>query len=151
MGRKASLTVPGRYSQIQRLCNFVAEGAQQAGFDEDEIFRVQLACDEACTNIIEHTYQGEDQGMITVNWRIETERFVIKIEDSGERFDPTDIPPPPPVPPPVDPVDDDFDIQVGGLGVFFMRQLMDAVTFSYEEGEGNVLTMIKQRPAGPSQ
>ena len=149
MGKQGSLTVPGRYSQIQRLCNFVGEGARQAGFDEDDIFRVQLACDEACTNIIEHTYAGEDQGTITINWKIEARRFVIKIEDSGERFDPAEIPPPPPMPPP--PPEGDFDIQVGGLGVFFMRELMDAVTFSYEEGEGNVLTMIKQRPTESEQ
>ena len=143
MGDEGHLTVPGRYKEIQRVCEFVGEGARKAGFDEDEIFRLQLACDEACTNIIEHTYEGEGRGTIAVKWKIEAQDFVVKIKDSGDPFDTHAIPPPPPVPPP--PVEDERDIQVGGLGVFFMRELMDTVTFSYEEG--NVVTMTKKRPA----
>jgi anti-sigma regulatory factor (Ser/Thr protein kinase) len=145
MGREKSLTVRGRYAEIQRLCTFVSNGARQAGFSEDSIFQIELACDEACTNIIEHTYGGEDEGEITVRWQVENRTFVVSIEDNGQRFDPGQIPPPP-MPPGSPAADNEFEIQVGGLGVFFMRELMDEVEFSYEAGKGNVLTMEKQLP-----
>ena len=150
MGRENSLTVPGRFAEVQRLCAFVGRGARQVGFDEDSIFQIELACDEACTNIIEHTYGREDKGEITVRWRVKQGSFVVSIEDSGRPFDPGQIPPPP-SPPEPPPPDDEFEIQVGGLGVFFMRELMDTVEFSYKAGQGNVLTMEKRLPKGTEQ
>lgn len=145
--KKERLTVPGRYTEIRHICDFVAGGAAQAGFDDDDIFQVQLACDEACTNIIEHTYEAENAGSITISWEIGRQYFKIIIRDHGKRFDPGDIPP---APIPRTPVqvesEDDFDVKVGGLGVFFMRKLMDKVTFDYAEGRGNVLTMVKRLP-----
>lgn len=145
--KKDSLTVPGRYAEIRHVCDFVAEGASQAGFDDDAIFQVQLACDEACTNIIEHTYGAEDAGLIQISWEIGQRFFTITIADSGERFDPRDIPPAPVPPAPLQ-LDqgEDFDVKVGGLGVYFMRKLMDKVSFDYNEGSGNVLTMVKRLP-----
>ncbi len=147
MDKKDSLTVPGRYNEIRHICDFVAEGAAQAGFDEDAIFQVQLACDEACTNIIEHTYEAENAGKIQISWEIGRRTFTIIIEDSGKRFDPGEIPPAP-VPPTAVRVgqEEDYDVKVGGLGVYFMRKLMDKVTFHYNEGSGNVLTMEKRLP-----
>ena len=147
MVKKQSLSIPGRYGEIRRLCEFIGDGARQAGFGDDGVFQVELACDEACTNIIEHTYGGEDRGVITGRWRVESEQFVVIIEDHGGRFDPSQIPPAPvPPAPPELSAENQFDVQVGGLGVYFMRQLMDEVSFSYEEDSGNVLRMSKQLP-----
>jgi serine/threonine-protein kinase RsbW len=145
--RKDSLTVPGRYAEIKHICDFVAEGASEAGFDDDAIFQVQLACDEACTNIIEHTYEEEDAGDIRISWEIGNLYFKITIMDSGRKFDPGAIPPAPVPPTPVQ-LDDgeDVDVKVGGLGVYFMRKLMDRVTFDYTEESGNILTMVKRLP-----
>ena len=141
MGDKKSLSVSGRYDQIRRVCAFVGEGARQAGFDDDTVFHVELACDEACTNIIEHTYEGEGIGDIQVSWQLSGDTFTVTIRDNGPRFDPSVIPNPP-EPPDLDEVD---DLRVGGLGVFFMRRLMDDVRFAYLKGKGNVLTMVKHR------
>lgn len=149
MGNKKSITVRGRYTEIRQVCEFVSEGAARAGFDEDAIFQVQLACDEACTNIIEHTYREEDVGDITVSWEIEGKAFVITITDNGEQFNPRDIPP---APIPLSPLDEDeFEIKEGGLGVYFMRKLMDSVNYSYKKGNGNILTMKKKLPTKRNQ
>ncbi len=144
---KNSLTVPGRYAEIRHICDFVAEGAAQAGFDDDAIFQVQLACDEACTNIIEHTYEAENAGDIDITWEIGRQEFKITIIDSGKPFDPRLVPPAPVPPTPLQ-LDEtgEFEVKVGGLGVYFMRKLMDRVTFNYSEGRGNVLTMVKRLP-----
>lgn len=132
------LTIPGRYDQIREACDFVVSGAEAAGFDSDEMFRIQLACDEACTNIIEHAYGGEDIGDIQVSWQNDQGAFIIKLQDNGRPFAPKEIKPPS-IP---DAEDDLSELKVGGLGLHFMRTLMDEVKFSFN-AEGNQLLMVK--------
>ena len=142
MGKRHELTVPGRFDRIGEICEFVAVGAREAGFDPDEVFRIELACDEACTNIIQHAYGGEDGGDIHVVWLLSEDAFRITMHDDGRPFDPDEIPPPNV---PQDP-DDVDQLKIGGLGIHFMRKLMDEVKFHIEGATGNKLTMIKYLP-----
>jgi serine/threonine-protein kinase RsbW len=132
------LTIPGRYDRIREACDFVVAGAEEAGFNSDEVFRIQLACDEACTNIIEHAYGVEDAGDIQVSWQNEKGAFVIELRDNGRPFAPKEVQAPS-VP---DSPDDLSELRVGGLGLHFMRTLMDEVKFSFND-EGNQLLMVK--------
>ena len=143
MSQQKSLTVPGRYDQIRDICEFVAAGAKEASFSDDDIFHIELACDEACTNIIEHAYGDEDHGSIEVTWVITSDGFTIIFTDQGQTFDPTTIPAPP-SPQDLKNLDDLGNVKVGGLGLHFMRKLMDKVIFTFEEGKGNQLIMIKK-------
>jgi anti-sigma regulatory factor (Ser/Thr protein kinase) len=146
MGSPNTLTVPGRYDQIQPICNFVAQAAEEAGFDDDTVFHVQLACDEACTNVIEHSYGAENVGSITVSCQVQRNEFTIVIRDNGRPFDPDDIPQPQ-VPTSNSEID---QLKVGGLGIHFMRKLMDEVRFMFDQ-HGNTLIMIKHLPGGKKQ
>lgn len=133
------VTIPGRQDRVIDVCRFVVAGARQVGFGEDELFRIELACDEACTNVIQHAYGGEDQGTIRVIWNYSDGAFTITIYDHGRFFDPDSVPEPniPQSP-------DDFDqLKIGGLGIHFMRSLMDEVRFQSDTGAGNKLEMVK--------
>lgn len=132
-----ALTIPGRYDKIQQACQFVAQGAVQAGLEDTAVFHVELACDEACTNVIEHAYAGEDTGDIIVSWEVQGDRFIITIRDHGRAFDPAEVPLPPTVE-----VDQTLP-RVGGLGIHFMRKLMDEVQYHFDDG-GNTLTLVKR-------
>lgn len=145
MVAKRTLTVPGRFDQLARISDFVTRAAREAGFGEDDVFHIQMAVDEACANIVEHSYGPKRSGDIdlTCFGRIDGE-FRIEIADKGEPFDPNSVPLPQ--------ISKDKnetgldDIQVGGLGLYFMRKLMDEVTFEFD-ADGNRLVMIKRRPA----
>ena len=145
MGKKHVLTVAGRYDEIQKICQFVTQGAKDAGLDETAVFHIELACDEACTNVIEHAYGGEDNGSITVSWQVEADMFVITISDNGRAFDVEQIPA-------IPDTDNIENIKIGGLGIHFMRQLMDDVKFSTAAPTGNKLVMKKKltSPEGKS-
>lgn len=144
MGVKHVLTVPGRYEEIQKICQFMADGAAESGLDQTAVFHIELACDEACTNIIEHAYGGEDVGDINVSWQLEGSSFIIRIHDNGRSFNPDSIPTP--VLPTTSTDAPDLDsIKVGGLGIHFMRQLMDDVRFQFDAESGNTLTLIKKK------
>ena len=80
---------PARFAEIARICALVQLEAAAAGFDEQEQFRLQLACDEACTNIIEHAYGGQNRGNIRVLIRQQDGSFLIELHDTGRPFDPS--------------------------------------------------------------
>ncbi|MFQ5436664.1 MAG: ATP-binding protein [Anaerolineae bacterium] len=137
MGKQNVLTTLGRFSEIKRLCQFVTAGAAQAGLSKKEIFHIELACDEACTNIIEHAYGGEDKGSIRVMWTAKDDKFIVSIHDNGRAFQPEKVTTP--EKPDPDRVE---KMKIGGLGIHFMRQLMDKVIYEFNS-DGNTLTMIK--------
>lgn len=135
-----TLTVPGRYDRLEQVCQFVAEAAKLAGLDAGESSHCQLAVDEACTNIIEHGYGGEDRGEIWLSCSPAPGALTITIRDHARPFDPESVPAPD--------LNSSLDeMRIGGLGLFFMRQVMDAVEFS-RAGDGNQLLLIKRH--GPS-
>ncbi len=143
MSKKHTLTLPGRYENVPQLCHFVAAGAAQAGMDTSAVFHVELACDEACTNIIEHAYGAEGVGNIVVIWQVDGDLFIITLHDTGRAFEPSTIPPPPISDAERTKPDAAQSLKIGGLGVHFMRKLMDDVRYSFDE-DGNTLTLVKK-------
>jgi anti-sigma regulatory factor (Ser/Thr protein kinase) len=137
-----TLIIPGRYDKIQQACRFVAQGAVEAGLDHTAVFHIELACDEACTNVIEHAYTAEDVGEIMVKWEVRGGRFIITIHDHGRAFDPSQVPVPPTTA--AEMMADGLEglPKVGGLGVHFMRKLMDDVQYHFD-ANGNTLTLVK--------
>jgi serine/threonine-protein kinase RsbW len=137
---ESKLHVPGRYDRLEQIAKFIEQAGAEAGLDETAICRCQLAVDEACTNIIEHGYEGEGLGAIDIVCEPGEGELVITIEDQAKPFDPASIPEPH--------LNTNLeDIQVGGLGLYFMRQVMDAVEFSTDDGS-NKLVLVKRRENG---
>jgi len=122
---------------MEQVCDFVGQAAQEAGLGDLAAGRCQLAVDEACTNIIEHGYEGEDRGTIELTCDPHDGELVITIQDHAKFFDPNQVPLPN--------LNVTLDeLKVGGLGLHFMRQVMDAVEFTYQDG-GNRLVLVKHR------
>ncbi|MCC7361601.1 MAG: ATP-binding protein [Anaerolineales bacterium] len=136
------LTVPGRFDRLETIAKFVEQAGQAAGLDEVAICRCQLAVDEAVTNIIEHGYGGEGRGDIDLSCLGEPEQgqLTITISDQAKPFNPASIPEPT-LNVPLE------DMQIGGLGLYFMRQVMDAVEFKHT-ADGNQLVLVKRRETG---
>jgi len=125
-----------KFENLDPIREFVAQAAQEAGFDESAIYAVQLAVDEACSNIIEHAYQNDPTGIIECTCDLDKENLVIILRDHGCCFDPSIVP---------EPVLTGAinERQIGGLGLYLIRQLMDEVQYSTLGEAGNVLTLKK--------
>ena len=129
---------PAKFDQLDAIREFAAQAARDAGMDDSAIYAVELSMDEACTNVIEHAYEGMDGGEIECTCDSDDKNLTILIHDHGKSFDPSTIALPN--------LDADLDSRpVGGLGVFLMNKLMDEVRFEPLGESGNVLTMIKHR------
>jgi anti-sigma regulatory factor (Ser/Thr protein kinase) len=131
-------TFPGNFENLESISNFVVEQAREFGFSSKEIYAIQTAVDEACSNIIDHAYGGENLGVIKISVKNTSKGLKIILYDNGEPFEPDAVPEP------------DLLSPLGarkerGLGVFFIRQLMDRVIFEFSPGKGNKLTLEKYK------
>ena len=123
-------------NNLEKICDYVTDYANQAGLTEAEVYAVQLAVDEAATNIIEHGYGQECPNRIDVTCEILENGLKVVIYDDAEPFDPTSVPEPE--------INVSLeDIKPRGLGIFFMRKMMDEVEYETSPDKGNTLTMIK--------
>src|SRR5512145_2019879 len=119
-------TFLGRYSSLESLSQFVTQQASAAGLDEAEIYGVQLAVDEAATNIIEHGYGGEDQGEIICQCDSVSHGLRVILKDRAQPFKP-DLVPQPVLNAPLE------DVRSRGLGLFFIYKMMDEVHFDFDQ------------------
>ena len=104
-----------------------------------------MCCDEASTNIIEHAYGQEGAGNIVISYAIAEDEFTIVLRDNGQAFDPAKVPPPPAIRRESIPLDELANqMRIGGLGLHFIRNLMDEVTYSSDNRQGNRLVMVKK-------
>jgi serine/threonine-protein kinase RsbW len=134
---KETRSFPGRYESLERIGEFVRRIAAAAGFDKFGIYSIEMAVDEACSNIIEHAYGGEGRGEIRCTCVLSDDRLTITLHDHGKFFDPTQVPPP-------NLSANLEDREAHGLGLYFIRQWMDEISF-HSTGKENTLTMVKRR------
>lgn len=137
---------PANYASLDEVREFVGQAAEDCGLGPKAVYAVQMAADEAFTNVIEHSYGGESQEIIELTCQIDRDRMVIQLRDCGRPFNPDEIEAP-------DTTGELEDRETGGLGLFFMRQLMDEVRFEFFPATGeqeacNIVTMVKlkERP-----
>jgi serine/threonine-protein kinase RsbW len=132
-----SLTIPTTLESLARISEFITAATSQAGLDDHNAWQVQLAVDEASTNIIQHGYAGRVPGEIELGWHVDGDRLVVTLRDYGRRFNPDDVP----APDVTSPLE---ERQAGGLGLYLMSRLMDSVQFEFDDQQGNLLTMTKR-------
>ncbi|MCS6843809.1 MAG: ATP-binding protein [Caldilineales bacterium] len=137
----AEIVFASDLANLSAALDFVRAQCRFAGASDDETFACELATDEACTNIIEHAYQGRKDGEIRLTCLWADEVFIIRLHDRGQPFDPTAVA----VPPRAARLE---DVEIGGLGLHFMRSLMDEIRFEFDPAGGNTLTMVKRLSHG---
>jgi serine/threonine-protein kinase RsbW len=138
MCKERTKVFPGQYESLAAIDRFVAEAAEEAGFDNGTVYQVRLAVDEACSNIIKHAYGGEGRGVIECSCHTRDDDLTVVLRDQGQPFDPESVPPPN--------LSGDLEERTGGgLGLYFIREIMDEVDFDSESEAGNVLTLVKHK------
>jgi len=127
-----------KFEYLDEIREFVGEIARQGGFGDKDVYNIQLATDEAASNVIEHAYEKITDGILELACGVRDDLITIVLIDHGESFDPSEIPLP-------DLKADLSARKIGGLGIFLMRKLMDEVHYEVKPNEGNVLTMTKRK------
>lgn len=115
---------------------FVTEAALKSGIDDDTTNKIVLAVDEACTNIIRHAYKNISSYPIEVCIFQNNKKFEVVITDYGKPFDPNSVKEP-------NIKANLKNYRKGGLGLFLIRSLVDEVDYRRDEGQKNVVRLIK--------
>jgi serine/threonine-protein kinase RsbW len=127
-----------KFEYLDEIREFVGGIARTGGFTDKDVYNIQLATDEAASNIIEHAYEKITNGVLELSCGVRDDLITIVLIDHGESFDPSEIPLP-------DLKADLSDRKIGGLGIFLMRKLMDDVHYEVTANRGNILTMTKRK------
>jgi anti-sigma regulatory factor (Ser/Thr protein kinase) len=133
-----SVQFSAKFEFLDEIRDFVGDIARAGGFGDKDVYNIQLAADEAASNIIEHAYEGVSDGLLELSCGVKGNTITIILVDHGESFDPSEIPMP-------DLKADLSERKIGGLGIFLMRKLMDEVRYEVKPNKNNVLTMIKRK------
>lgn len=128
---------PARFDQLDAIRSFVIQAARDAQMNEDGICAIEMAVDEACSNIVEHAYQGMTAGDIECTCESNDTSLTVILHDHGCSFNILTIPDP-------DLSSALEERPVGGLGIFLIRNLMDEVSYESQGATGNVLTLVRK-------
>ena len=121
-------------AQIDKAQRSLISAAQQRGYDRSSCFALRLALEEALTNAILHGNRSNPHKRVTVQYRVDSGRVVIEVEDQGEGFDPQAVPDPTRM--------ENIEIPAG-RGIILMRAYMTEVHFT---APGNRVRMTFVRP-----
>jgi serine/threonine-protein kinase RsbW len=140
---KLLLRTPGHGSSLAYIRAIVADLARKIGFDENEVAKVEMAVDEACSNVVRHAYSPDKKWCwqhrdpeINLDIRRENDRLVIEIKDHGQRFDFANYR--------SAEIEDRLrEMKQSGYGLFIMRNFMDEVQYNSNDQTGNTLRMVK--------
>ena len=140
----ASITVPAQIDSLSPVMDFVDTFADKSGFGKKRTGEVRLAIEEILVNIIHYAYP-EISGEVEIACHLADDgTMVIEVKDQGIPFNILSVKDPN-IAAGVD------ERQIGGLGIFFVKQLMDDVQYR-REGDQNILTLsVYPRPesSGP--
>ena len=118
---------------IESIDNFL----RRKGIEKETILKLQLAMDEAITNIIEYGCQDK-AGVIKIVCNLSAKEITLIIEDNAKPFNPLTVKEP-------ELSSDVEKRKIGGLGVFIMKKMMDEVSYEFRNGK-NILTLKKKIP-----
>ena len=130
------LVIKNDISEISKLATFIGELSEELDFTPELNFNLNLVLEEAISNVILYAYGKEEQKEISLVVYLSDNNLVFVLTDSGMEFDPTKVP--------------DADVtlsaeerEIGGLGIYLIRQIMNTVEYQRIDGK-NVLTMRKE-------
>ena len=134
-GKMDHLTLKNDISQISLLAGFMDKVAEENGLDPGLAMKINLALEEAATNVIMYAYPKGTEGEVDLGASRQGGNLIFTLSDTGVPFDPT-------VAPEADISASLENRPIGGLGIHLVRSIMDNVSYKRAEGR-NVLTMTK--------
>ncbi|OAN43036.1 serine/threonine protein phosphatase [Paramagnetospirillum marisnigri] len=123
-----AVTITNDVSELENLAEQVDAFVEKHGLPEKLAFNLNVCLDELITNIISYGYDDDGAHDIGVKFSYDGVEFVTEIEDDAREYDPFTEAPEPDLELEVD------DRPIGGLGVFLVKEFMDATDYRHEAG-----------------
>lgn len=131
-----SIVLANEISEISRLNGFIEDIGEEFSLTPDVVFNLNLVLEEAVVNIINYAYPKEDHQWIYLSAKLQDGTIILVLTDTGKEFDPT-------MAPEADITLSADEREIGGLGIFLIRQIMNEVRYERIDGK-NILTLEKK-------
>ncbi len=130
-----NILINNNLSEIERLSKAVAEFGEKNNLSSEVIYDVRLALEEVVSNIINYGFEDNYEHQISIEMNLQGETLTMKIKDDGKPFNPLEVK--------STNLEKPFDErEIGGMGIYIVRKLMDKILYKREEGN-NVLQLTK--------
>ena len=120
--------------RAQEILKAILQTPEVTSCGRKDAMLLRLACEEIVMNVTSYAYPEETDGFLDITIQ-KADRISIRFEDGGVPFNPLEQSEP-------DITLSAENREVGGLGIFLCKKLMDSINYRYENGN-NVLTMTK--------
>lgn len=140
---EATREFPSELRQLSQVRAFIEDACRDCFVSpaaEHALFQLELAVQEAVTNVIRHAHRGLPDRLFRVEIAADAQQVAVLIRYDGEDFDPSSVPPP------------CFDgSKSGGFGVFIINKSVDEVSYKREQDGRCTIRLVKQVPCGGAE
>ena len=132
---RKEIRIKNKITELEKISQFVEEICEELGLSMEMQMNLNLVMEEMVTNVIFYAYPQDEEADIELLAMSDGKEVTFVLSDQGKEFDPT--------------AKDDNDLSVnpaardlGGMGIFIVKNIMNKVTYQRLEGK-NLLTMTK--------
>ncbi|MGD9580366.1 MAG: SpoIIE family protein phosphatase, partial [Vampirovibrionia bacterium] len=132
-----SIKLPAKTDFIDKVADITSKVASESGFDEKEIYQLNLAIDEIISNLIMHSYSSSSLETFQLDLTPLENGLKVVITDYGVPFD---------FDKKIDkynPEEANVEQSIGGVGLFLVAKSVDEVSYNPETADGNKIILIK--------
>ena len=133
---RKEIRIKNQVKELEHVARFVEEIGEELGLDMEMQMNLNLVMEEMVSNVIFYAYPRETDATIELMAESDGKELTFVLSDQGRAFDPT--------------LKEDADMNVnpaerdlGGMGIFIVKNIMNQVTYQRLEGK-NLLTMKKE-------
>ena len=132
---RKEICIKNKVSELEKVAQFIEEIGEELGLSMELQMNLNLVMEEMVTNVIFYAYPQDEEADIELLAKSDGKELTFVLSDQGKEFDPTAK------------EDTDLDVnpadrELGGMGIFIVKNIMSKVTYQRLEGK-NLLTMTK--------
>ena len=132
---RKEICIKNKVSELEKVAQLIEEIGEELGLSMELQMNLNLVMEEMVTNVIFYAYPQDEEADIELLAKSDGKELTFVLSDQGKEFDPT--------------AKEDNDLSVnpaerelGGMGIFIVKNIMNKVTYQRLEGK-NLLTMTK--------
>jgi anti-sigma regulatory factor (Ser/Thr protein kinase) len=137
------LVLHSEVAELDRLAGWIEGWTQRNALSADQSFAIALCLEEAVANVIMYGDTADDRLEIAVEAEHNAGTSIVRIEDNGRQFDPTQVPSPPTAA-------SLEEAKIGNVGVHLMRSFASGMQYERRNGR-NRLTLRFREPDATSK
>lgn len=132
---RKELRIKNQISELERVNQFIEEIGEELGLSMELQMNLNLVMEEMVSNVIFYAYPEGADAEIELLAKSDGKELTFVLSDQGREFDPT-------MREEADPNVNPAEREIGGMGIFIVKNIMNHVTYQRLEGK-NLLTMTK--------